>query len=202
MIFPWVTDPKFNDFSMIFSFFQISRTFYEIQWFFHDLETDLNFNDFSRAVGTLRVCGELSWTPTSPCQEGGIPHTGGFNLWWLDSTVRCRYNVVSFLTNIHKKAPHSSLAGARYGVTFVCSPSDWYSASVPAISCAISYHIGPHYNGTRQVFSITLVVTLTLNQHTVNVHWICTGCCWQYSETSIAIRACMSKFIPYFSPQH
>ena len=53
MIFPWVTDPKFNDFSMIFLFLQISRTFHEIQWFFHDLETDLNFNDFSRAVGTL-----------------------------------------------------------------------------------------------------------------------------------------------------
>ena len=55
MIFPWVTDPKFNDFSMIFSFLQISRTFHEIQWFFHDLETDLNFNDFSRAVGTLKI---------------------------------------------------------------------------------------------------------------------------------------------------
>ena len=132
----------------------------------------------------------------------GLHHTGGFNLWWLDSTVPCRYNVVNFLTNIHKKAPHSSPARARYGVTFVCSPSDWYSASVPAISCAISYHIGPHYNSTRQVFSITPVVTLTLNQHTVNVHWICTGCCWQYSETTIAIRACMSKLIPYFSLQH
>ena len=40
-------------FCMIFSFLQISRTFHEIHWFFHDLETDLNFNDFSRAVGTL-----------------------------------------------------------------------------------------------------------------------------------------------------
>ena len=38
---------------MIFPFLQISRAFHEIQWFFHDLETDLNFNDFSRAVGTL-----------------------------------------------------------------------------------------------------------------------------------------------------
>ena len=43
MIFPW-----------FFSFLQISRAFHEIQWFFHDLETDLNFNDFSRAVGTLK----------------------------------------------------------------------------------------------------------------------------------------------------
>ena len=52
--FPWATDPKFNDFFMIFSFLQISRTFDEIQWFLQDLETDLNFNNFSRAVGTLR----------------------------------------------------------------------------------------------------------------------------------------------------
>ena len=40
MIFPWAADPKFNDFSMIFSFLQILRTFHVIQWFFHDLETD------------------------------------------------------------------------------------------------------------------------------------------------------------------
>ena len=38
---------------MIYSILQISRPFHEIQWFFPDLETDLNFNDFSRAVGTL-----------------------------------------------------------------------------------------------------------------------------------------------------
>ena len=44
--------------SMIFPFLQISRAFHEIQWFFHDLETDLNFNDFSRAVGTLML---ITW---------------------------------------------------------------------------------------------------------------------------------------------
>ena len=43
---------------MIFPFLQISRTFHKIQWFFHDLETDLNFNDFSRAVGTLVYISE------------------------------------------------------------------------------------------------------------------------------------------------
>ena len=40
---------------MLFSFEQIWRTFHEIKWFFHDLEADLNFNDFSRAVGTLKM---------------------------------------------------------------------------------------------------------------------------------------------------
>ena len=49
-------------FSVIFPFLQISSTFYEIQWFFHDLETDLNFNDFSRAVGTLQT--EFNWSLT------------------------------------------------------------------------------------------------------------------------------------------
>ena len=42
-------------FPCFFSFSQISKTFHEIQWFFHDLEADLNFNDFSGAVGTLLV---------------------------------------------------------------------------------------------------------------------------------------------------
>ena len=36
-----------------FHFLQISKGFPEIQWFFHDLQRDLNLNDFSRAVGTL-----------------------------------------------------------------------------------------------------------------------------------------------------
>ena len=42
MIFPWFS-----------RFYKFSRTFHEIQWFFHDLVTDLNFNDFSRAMRTL-----------------------------------------------------------------------------------------------------------------------------------------------------
>ena len=52
-MFPRVTPPKFNDFFMIISFLQISSTFHEIQWFFHDLDTNWNFKDLSRAVGTL-----------------------------------------------------------------------------------------------------------------------------------------------------
>ena len=48
-------------------------------------------------------------------------------------TVRTRYNGVTFLTNIHKKTPHSSLARAMYGVSFVGPASDRYSGSVPVI---------------------------------------------------------------------
>ena len=53
MTFQWATDSKLNDFFHDVLIFTNFRTFHEIQWFFHDLETDLNFNDFSRAVGTL-----------------------------------------------------------------------------------------------------------------------------------------------------
>ena len=42
---------KSNDFSISFPNFK------NFQWFFHDLETHLNFNDFSRAVGTLFING-------------------------------------------------------------------------------------------------------------------------------------------------
>ena len=44
---------RFQWFSMISSFLQISSFFDEIHWFFHDLKVDMNFNDFTRAVGTL-----------------------------------------------------------------------------------------------------------------------------------------------------
>ena len=40
LFFPRVTDPNFNDFPMMFSFQQISKTFQGIQLNFHDLATD------------------------------------------------------------------------------------------------------------------------------------------------------------------
>ena len=39
MIFPWVTDLKFNDFSM--------SNWFKIQWFFHDFFNFTNFKNFS-----------------------------------------------------------------------------------------------------------------------------------------------------------
>ena len=55
------------------------------------------------------------------------------------TSVQCHYKAVIYLTNIHKD--NSSLVKARYGVSFMGPPSDWYSASVPAIIYAISYQI-------------------------------------------------------------
>ena len=62
--------------------------------------------------------------------------------------MRCCYNAVNFLTNIHKKYPIARPLGKLWGV-FCGPPSDRYSASVPEIIYAASNHIGPHYNGTR-----------------------------------------------------
>ena len=47
-----------------------------------------------------------------------------------------------------QKTPYSLPVRARYGVSFLDSTSDWYSASVPAIIYAIFYYFGMHYNGT------------------------------------------------------
>ena len=54
-----------------------------------------------------------------------------------------------FFQKYSRKAPHSSPVGARYGVSFVGSAPEWYSASVPAMIYAICWYIGPRYNGTR-----------------------------------------------------
>ena len=58
----------------------------------------------------------------------------------LSYTVRYRYNAANFLTNSHKKL---------FGVSFVDSASDWYSAKVAVIIYVMSYNNGQRYNGTR-----------------------------------------------------
>ena len=64
----------------------------------------------------------------------------------LIHTVWCRYNVVNFLTNIHRH-PIARLLGAWYGVSSVDPACDWYSASAPLIIYVISY-IRLRYNST------------------------------------------------------
>ena len=57
--------------------------------------------------------------------------------------VRCRNSVASFHP-IYSRTIHH-----RYGVYFVGSVSDWYSALVPAMMCAISCYIILRYNSIR-----------------------------------------------------
>ena len=54
-----------------------------------------------------------------------------------------------FCQKYQQKRPHSLPVAARYGVFFVDLAFDWYSTSDPAITNAISYYIGPLYNGTQ-----------------------------------------------------
>ena len=65
-------------------------------------------------------------------------------LWY---TVRCCYSAVNFPQNIHERHP---IAGPS-GVSFVGSASDWYSASLPAMMCAISCYIRPRYTNTAKL---------------------------------------------------
>ena len=53
------------------------------------------------------------------------------------NTVRCHYNAVNFLANVHKRHPIARPLSYRY------------SASVPVIIYAVSYYIGPRYNSIR-----------------------------------------------------
>ena len=62
--------------------------------------------------------------------------------------MQCRYNVVNFLTNIHKRHPIPRPVRARYGVSFVDPASDCYCVPVSVVIYVLSYNIGPRYNGT------------------------------------------------------
>ena len=55
----------------------------------------------------------------------------------------------NFLSKYSRKARHSSPVRARYGVSFVGSAADWYSASISPVICTISCYIRPRYIGTR-----------------------------------------------------
>ena len=66
----------------------------------------------------------------------------------IPNTVRCHYNAVNFLTNIHERQSIARPLGRAMGVSFVDPACDWYSSPVPVIIHAISYNIGLHYNGS------------------------------------------------------
>ena len=82
----------------------------------------------------------ISWNCT---QVGPI----GARWWWVNiysgNTVWCRCNAVNCRKKNQQNTPHSSPVRVRYGVCFEDPASDWYSASVHAITNAVSYYIGP-----------------------------------------------------------
>ena len=66
--------------------------------------------------------------------------------------MQCRYNT-QFFPKCSQNTSHSLPVRARYGVSFVCSNSCLYLASVIVVIHAISCYIGPRYNGTRLYIS-------------------------------------------------
>ena len=67
-----------------------------------------------------------------------------------DPYIQCGAVITrSIFSWILEKTSHSSPVRARCGVSFVDPASDRYFATVPVVIYAISYNIGPRYNGTR-----------------------------------------------------
>ena len=97
---------------------------------------------------------------------------------WLGfhSTVLCRYNVVNFLTTIHKRHPIARTL--EQGLFYPAS--DWYSASVPVIIYVIAYNIWPCYNGTwpyieyvTQYYLPDIIATSDREEKELFHTWIC-----------------------------
>ena len=59
--------------------------------------------------------------------------------------MRCRYSTVDFLQNHHKRFS----SRASYGLSFVGSNLDSYSAPATAVMYIISCYTGPRYNGAQ-----------------------------------------------------
>ena len=72
-----------------------------------------------------------------------------------EHTVYSIYSVVPLKRGQFSQIFTNSLpVRSRYGVSFVDPASDWYSASLSDNIEAISYYIGPRYNGTCNMLSI------------------------------------------------
>ena len=68
-----------------------------------------------------------------------------------------------FYPESSQKTPNSSPVRARYGMYYVRSNSDLYSASVFTVICAISCYIGSRYNGIRLAAKTWACITAQTN---------------------------------------
>ena len=85
---------------------------------------------------------------------------GGQNLIKQRRLLQCSAVITRPISSKYsQKTPHSSPVTASYGVSFVGSASDRYSASMPAMMCAISCYVGLHYNSIRMYPETMIVLT-------------------------------------------
>ena len=75
-------------------------------------------------------------------------------------TVRCRYNAVNFLTNIHKRHPISR--PLRRGMGCLLCIQHLSDILLPVVIYVISKNVGPRYNGTR------LYILRSMNHKLIN----------------------------------
>ena len=86
--------------------------------------------------------------------------------------IQCGVDVTrSIFPKILTKDTHRSPVRTRYGLSFGGSASDWYSASVPAMICAISCCTRPRYNGARMYHDILHRVMTALDRVWSNIHY-------------------------------
>ena len=120
----------------------------------------------------------------------------------IDYTVRCHYNEVDFLKNIHKRHLIACPLGQVMGCLFVDPASDWYSASIPAFTYAISYHIWQYHNVTGLYLELTkgnLYLTLMGEKRVIlmascktavsRMHWQ-----WRYCRLALSPRSVLRNW--------
>ena len=97
----------------------------------------------SPALGQRGYCC-LSWERTQTTCHVSV----------VRNDMKCKYSVVPYVKHSQfslkssQETPYSSPIRVRYGVSFVSSLSDLYSAAAIAVLYVISWYIRPRYNDT------------------------------------------------------
>ena len=126
---------------------------------------------------------------TRPFVWGIHRHLQGLFHWYRDNnslspcnayTVRCRYNVVSFLVDHHRRHTIARLRGRAMG-WLLCTFRPWFIfCPIVAVLYAVSCYIGPRYTGTwlyvhQWSISSTLIQTMACRLNSVNQAFIGTN---------------------------
>ena len=106
----------------------------------------------------------------------------------IPSTVWCRYNVVNFIQNLHKRHPIARPLGPDMVCLFLCSNSDLYAASVTqshTVMSAISCNLGLRYNGTQLYHVKRKCLAICWHCDIGPHHWTSSEVCWWGVRPSI-----------------
>ena len=106
-------------------------------------------------VGSRMACQQKDTSPVSFQVEYAVS---------ISSWIQCGVVITrSISPKYSRKTLHRSPVRARYGVSFVGSASDWYSAAVHAMVCAISCYIRPLYRQST-VCMLSMISRVIIDQ--------------------------------------